>query len=181
MNPVLQFDPERLLWEGLAPQHTDAERPPTEMLTRRKPQTGPAQGSSMHRRRDLSVCLLPAPCLSGEAGPDSPLEAAECPSLASLQPPPLHLQPVSPGHLASAGHLPPACWRACVPGQGERVDRLSLAWACRAETPASSSRRRGQHCTCAHSAARGVQLAAAQQGDRWSPDFVWASVSPSAG
>ena len=62
MNPVLQCALERLLWEGLAvSQRADAERPPTEMLTRRKPQTGLAQGSSMNKARDLSVCLLPAP------------------------------------------------------------------------------------------------------------------------
>ena len=153
VSPVLQFDLERLLWEGLAvSQRTDAERPPTEMLTRRKPQTGLAQGSSMHRQGDLSVCLLPAPCLSGEAGPDSLLEAAECPSSASLRPPPLHLQPISP---PAAGLLEGVCvWAG-------RVDRLSPSWACRAETPASSSRLPGPgpalH-TCPLSCPRGLAL-----------------------
>ena len=104
------------------------------------------------RHRNLSVCLLPAPCLSDEAG-ESPLEAAECPSSVSLQPPPLHLQSIFPGHLAGAGHLPPACWRTGKP--------LSPAWACGAETPASSSRLPGSgpalH-TCPHRCSRGRAL-----------------------
>lgn len=103
------------------------------------------------RHRDLSVCLLPAPCLSEEAG-ESPLEAAERPSSASLQPPPLHLQPIFPGHLAGAGHLPPACWRAGKP--------LSPAGAVglRHQRPHRGPQGLGQHCTGAHTDVQGAGL-----------------------
>lgn len=125
MNPILQFDPGRLLWEGLAfSQLTGAERPPTELLTRSWPQTGTGTSPSFCSLLPVSLARLGSPRWK----PQNVLHQRLCSHLPSI---------CSPSFQAT--------WPVQAPCRllaGGRGNCLSLAWACRAETPASLSRLR---------------------------------------
>lgn len=153
MNPILQFDSGRLLWEGLAfSQHTGAERPPTELLTRSKPQAGLAHCSSMHEAQ--GPLRLSAPCSlcfwPGWGVPAGSHRMSFISVSAAASPPPA-------AHLSRPlGRCrPPA---ACLLEGGETAFHRPGPTGLRYQHPYRGSGGLGQQRTCARAAVQGAEL-----------------------